>query len=92
MKGKSVEYRGVIKEEWLDCLWEEIITEHSPRCSGRWCGDCAQPRGEIGTALILSSPMAQIFTFRLSQWSGYGRYCGNKRRRGNSGCESIAPY
>lgn len=30
MKGKPVEYRGVIKKEWLDSLWEEIIPEHFP--------------------------------------------------------------
>ncbi len=30
VKGKSVEYRGVIKKEWLDSLWEEIIPEHFP--------------------------------------------------------------
>ena len=30
MKGKSVEYRGMIKKEWLDSLWKEIIPEHFP--------------------------------------------------------------
>ena len=30
MKDKPVEYRGVIKNKWLDSLWEEIIPEHFP--------------------------------------------------------------
>lgn len=30
VKGKPVEYRGVIKKKWLDSLWEEIIPEHFP--------------------------------------------------------------
>ena len=30
VKNKRIEYRGVIKDKWIDSLWEEIIPKHFP--------------------------------------------------------------